>query len=102
MSLPFDFPNLLPLDYSKTDVPNLTTDMQKWYSTLTPSAKKWWETFLPSLQTVDSQPQTDDTCPIFHLQNHLQRPSSDTGEETAEIPTQLLDLRKKSWNHWKR
>ena len=64
-------PNLLQLDYSKIDVPKLTTDMQKWYSTIPPLAKKLWETFLPSLQTVDSQAPTDDTCPIIHLQNHL-------------------------------
>ena len=89
-------PNFLPLDYSKIDVPKLTADMQKWYSTIPPSAKEWWETFLPSLERTDNHAPADNTvCPIFELKNNLQRPGQEIVEETAEIPTQLLDLREK-------
>ena len=70
-------PNLLPLDYSKIDVPKvLTVDMQKWYSTIPPAAKEWCKTFLPSLERTDSHAADNTVCPIFQIKTNLQRPGS--------------------------
>jgi hypothetical protein len=60
-------------------------------------AQEWWESFLPSLENTASHSSADsssNTCPILLLKNHTQRPSAEP-EETAEIPTQLSELREK-------
>ena len=85
-------PALIPPDYTKADIPKLTSDMQKWYSVIPPSAKEWWESFL---ERVVDQPQVQDTeFPLYALKNHLQRPEAEENE-AIEPNEQLKNLREK-------
>ena len=87
-------PTLLPLDFTKIDIPKLTADMPKWYAVMPTSAKEWWESFLTKLDPTASHASAEDSCPILTLKHNVQRPSKVT-DETADISTQILELREK-------
>lgn len=61
------------------------------YAVMPTSAKEWWERFLTKLDSTASHSPAEDSCPILTLKHNAERPREAT-DETAEIPTQILEI----------
>ena len=69
--------------------------MPKWYATMPALAKKCWETFFTTLESTSSFSTEEDDCQILNLKCNIKRPRNTMCDETADIPSQILELREK-------